>query len=156
MSPETVVANLTRVGFEWWMRSAYPPYESEYPMIEWNDDQYLLGVEEMDETHREFVVLLNALGGLKGEAFAAAFEQLLLHTRAHFANEDRLMAESGFPATTEHRGEHRRVLADLERLHGRLVQGRHAMARAYIEAIPDWFREHAATMDSALAAHLTR
>ena len=123
-------------------------------MFEWNDDQYLLGVEEMDETHREFVVLVNALEGVRGDAFAAAFAQLLSHTKAHFANEDQLMEQSGFAATTEHRGEHRRVLADLERLYGRVAKGSHALARAYIKEIPDWFRTHAATMDSALAAHL--
>ncbi|GAB6040583.1 bacteriohemerythrin [Endothiovibrio diazotrophicus] len=125
-------------------------------MIEWNDEQFLLGVEEMDETHREFVERVNRLDGAKGEAFAAAFGELLAHTREHFANEDRLMEESRFAATTEHRGEHRRVLADLERLNGRVAAGRPAMARAYLAEVPNWFRHHAATMDSALAAHLKR
>jgi hemerythrin len=55
----------------------------------------------------------------------------------------------------EHRGEHRRVLAELRTLGQRAAAGRLALGRAYVrERLPDWFALHAATMDSALAAHL--
>ena len=43
----------------------------------------------------------------------------------------RLMAESGFPATAEHRGEHVRVLSQMKQIDGRVQKGRIAMGRAY-------------------------
>lgn len=126
-------------------------------LIEDFERQYLLGIPQMDDTHREFVELTHQLHTADKSLFKPLFAQLLAHTEAHFAAEDALMHESGFPALGEHTGEHRRVLGELSRLN-RKVQGNSIlMARAYVsEQLPAWFRLHAVTMDSALAAHLKK
>lgn len=117
--------------------------------------RYRLGVEEMDETHRQFVDLVNRLGKADKQAFITLFEVLLQHTQAHFAAETRLMQESRFPAMREHEDDHQRVLGDINRFAARTAAGSTLMARAYlIEQLPDWFNLHALTMDSALAAHV--
>lgn len=123
-------------------------------MFEWDDDQHRLGVEEMDELHREFVALVNATEGASSAEFPERFRALMEHSKRHFEREDQLMEESGFSAIAEHRAEHARILGDMERMKSRVEQGRLAMARAYIGGFPAWFRQHAASMDSALAAHL--
>ena len=67
------------------------------------------------------------------------------------------MRESGFPAAGEHKDEHARVLGEMDRFAGRPGGARLRLARAYVrEQIPAWFALHASTMDSALAAHLSR
>jgi hemerythrin len=125
------------------------------PIIEDFDARYLLGVDAMDVTHREFVGLVNRLAASDNAGFAAGFPELVAHTREHFAGEDRLMEACGFPAIAEHRAEHARVLGDLERLASKVVSGRARLARAYVvEQLPSWFDLHAATMDSALAARI--
>jgi hypothetical protein len=49
------------------------------------------------------------------------------------------------------------VLGELEKFERQINLGRESFARAYVrQALPDWFRLHAATMDSALAAHWRR
>jgi hemerythrin-like metal-binding protein len=119
------------------------------------ENRYLLGVEAMDVTHREFVDLVNALGASGQTRFAELFTELVAHTRAHFAAEEEMMERSGFPSTAEHRSEHARVLGEMERFVDSLARGRSRLARSYVtEQIPEWFALHAATMDSALAAHL--
>lgn len=124
------------------------------PLIHWPAN-YLLGNPGMDNTHAEFAALVNNLAVAEGREFQALFLALLDHTGDHFGAEEALMADSGFPAIEEHRAEHRRVLADLRALGERAVQGRITLARSYVtEHIPAWFAVHAATMDSALAAHL--
>ena len=50
-------------------------------------------------------------------------EQVLEHTRAHFDAEDRLMAEHGFPATSEHQNEHQRVLGEMTRFRNSVHKG---------------------------------
>jgi hemerythrin len=120
------------------------------------DGRFVLGVEAMDATHREFVDLVNALADSDKAGFAARFPALLAHTREHFAAEDRLMEQCGFRAIAEHRAEHARLQGELERFAARVAAGRTQLARAYVvEQIPQWFALHAATMDSALAACLT-
>lgn len=117
-------------------------------------ERYALGVEEMDATHREFVALVDALPLVPDEAFPAKFAELREHTRRHFEHEAQLMRSCRFPATGEHEGEHLRVLGELAHLGQRIAGGRLTMARAYAEGMPQWFANHVATMDAALAACL--
>jgi len=119
------------------------------------DARFLLGVAEMDTVHRAFAALVNRLDSADAVAFAAGFTDLLTHTEEHFSGELALMRNSRFPATDEHHADHQRVLGDLHRFSRQVERGRLAMARAYLrEQLPGWFALHAATMDSALAAHL--
>lgn len=125
-------------------------------LIEDFDRRYLLGLPEMDDTHRQFVDIVNTMGEADKAGFIPLFEVLTKHTKAHFAAEERLMEASSFPATGEHREEHRRILGELERFGKRVAAGSILMGRAYvIQQLPRWFDLHAITMDSALAAHLT-
>lgn len=124
-------------------------------MLSWDDGRHALGIAEMDATHREFVALANQLAGAGAAEFPVLFDALLDHTRRHFDNESRLMRACGFFAIAEHEGEHKRVLGELERLRRRLGERSALFARSYVrEGLPDWFANHLATMDAALAACL--
>lgn len=120
------------------------------------DDDYLhLGIPDMDVVHAEFATLVNRLAEAEGEAFAALFPELLVHTRAHFAAEEDLMRRTRFPGRQEHLAEHGRVLGEMERFAERLAAGKTMFARAYIEdRIPDWFALHTQTLDYTLAVYL--
>jgi len=121
----------------------------------WHETTHTLGIEAMDATHREFVALVDAAQAAAGDAeFARLFGELYAHVCRHFDDESKLMRECRFAATGEHENEHRRVLGDLTHLKARVAAGRPAMARAYVEGLPQWFAGHLATMDSALAASL--
>jgi len=124
-------------------------------LFNWQDSKHLLGVPQMDDTHKEFGDLVNQLVEISdSEDFKRVFLELLEHTRVHFDNEDRLMVDSAFPAIGEHRSEHDRVLGQLTQINTRVQNGMLVMGREYIKEMPNWFDVHAATMDSALAAHL--
>jgi hemerythrin-like metal-binding protein len=124
-------------------------------LIEQFDQRYLLGLEAMDDTHREFVDLVNRLGKADKSEFIECFAELVSHTKAHFEQENRWMEASGFPAIREHIDEHQRVLGELDRFASRVASGSVALGRAYvIQQLPQWFDLHAKTMDSALASHL--
>ncbi len=126
------------------------------PLIDDFESRFVLGVPAMDRSHREMVEMLNRMDGAADADFVYLFHDLLSHTRAHFASEEVLMAQTRFPATSEHKSEHARVLGELTRFAGHLVGPRLNLARAYVRGqIPSWFAQHALTMDSALAAHLT-
>jgi len=124
-------------------------------LLEEFERDYLLGFDAMDETHRDFVALLNRLDDVPRDAFIPLFAELLAHTEVHFAAEAAWMSECGFPAIREHQGEHERVLGELHRFNARVAAGQVAMGRAYVrEQLPAWFDLHARTLDSALAANL--
>lgn len=116
---------------------------------------HALGVEEMDDDHREFLALLEQLNKAGDAEFADAFQKLVDHIRLHFVHEGRLMRLGKFPALGEHEGEHHRVLGELLQFNRNVKRGRLSLARAYVRVgIPEWFELHLSTMDSALAAHV--
>jgi hemerythrin-like metal-binding protein len=123
----------------------------------WDEASSALGVPEMDVTHREFVALTAALIEADDAAFPAQFAALLEHTRAHFAAEDTNMQATRFSSIGEHSNEHKRVLGEMAAFQRSMQHGRLNLARIYARnGLPDWFRTHLATMDSALAGHLKR
>lgn len=120
--------------------------------IAWSDD-LKVGVAFIDADHEEFLDQLSAAAGATDADFPAHFEALARHTRDHFAREEALMDETGFFAVDVHKGEHRRVLAEVEHFADHLRRGNIAFARAFvIERLPDWFLQHRNTMDQATAA----
>ena len=123
--------------------------------IEWDDQRFRLGVVQMDNTHIEFVDIINSMDGAPDAEFVRLFDLLLLHTRAHFDWENRLMIEHNFPAVTEHQGDHERVLGEMTRFSRSVHKGLIAFGRNYVRSsLVSWFPLHAVTMDSALAAHI--
>jgi hemerythrin len=120
------------------------------PCLTWNDG-FVLGYAPMDEVHEEFVDLIGALGAADRDALPAALAELAEHAHAHFADEERWMTETGFPARECHAAEHAAVLASIEGVARRVAQGDHAAARRLAQALTDWFPAHADYLDAALA-----
>lgn len=122
-------------------------------LIDPNEPRLRLDLPEMDDTHLEFIDLVNRLAGADKTEFITLFAELVEHTQQHFAHELEMMEQCRFPAIREHNGEHQRVLGDMNRIGTRVAAGSVAMGRAYVKELPSWFGLHALTMDSALAGH---
>jgi hemerythrin-like metal-binding protein len=124
-------------------------------IIDADNPSYRLGVSTMDQTHLEFIALVNQLAVAARDDFVTLFAQLVQHTHAHFNSEAALMEQYRFPAIREHTDEHQRVLGELDRFGEKVARGSIAMGRDYVQNhLPGWFDLHARTMDSALAAHI--
>ena len=116
-----------------------------------------LGHAAIDQDHLAFVALCQRMEGADNAEFARLFAELEQHTAEHFERENRLMADYGYPAMAEHRGEHNRVLGELAQFGKRVEAGRVMFGRTYVaEQLPRWFDLHVATMDSALVEFVKR
>lgn len=125
-------------------------------ILSW-EDSFELGVASMDQTHHEFVDILNRVDEIPNESFGIYFDELLEHTRIHFETENRLMEESNFLSLREHKDDHDRILAEMMQMQRFITRGMTKIARGYVkEKLPDWFTTHAASMDTALALHINR
>jgi hemerythrin len=115
----------------------------------------LVGYDLIDNDHDEFIGLLNQLDSASNADFPALFQQLYEHTEQHLDRENQLMKHNAFPAETEHKGEHQRVLGEFRQFKTRVDKGMIAFGRSFArERLPQWFGLHVTTMDSALAAHI--
>ncbi len=124
-----------------------------------------VALDSMNRTHQEEVERVNRLAalvaqGMQGEIDEAAItdllENLIDHTRHHFARENALMEQYGFPAYPVHSGEHQRVLSLLDSLQqGWLLQrSLQPLADFLFAEWPSWFDNHVQTMDRVTAGYL--
>ena len=116
----------------------------------WHDD-LRLGFAPMDATHEEFFCVVDALVAAPEAAVADALAAVHAHSREHFADEERWMEETGFPAAECHRNEHAAVLASMDGVERKVAAGDVEAARRLARALTDWFPGHADYLDSALA-----
>ena len=114
----------------------------------------------MNATHTEEVALLrDLLSALDADDAARAMElatALAVHVEEHFAREERLMEQYGFPPYPIHKSEHDRMRALVaEHCAGAdSAEGRAALARFIREELLPWLNSHVATMDTATAHFL--
>lgn len=116
----------------------------------------------MNHDHAEFIELreqlLAALAKEGNHAEVdALLDRLLEHTRTHFGEEERLMREAQFPPYPMHKGEHDRVLAEMEARVTEWKQGNDAAAlHGWLDKwVGNWFVNHVSTMDFMTARFIT-
>jgi hemerythrin len=84
-------------------------------------------------------------------------EALLGHKSTHFEKEESSMLEAQFPAISQHKQEHGRLLNELKALidHWNNYQDIHSLKTYMNEIFPLWLKNHTITMDHATAVFIT-
>lgn len=125
------------------------------PRLPWSD-ALLLGHGPMDRTHREFVEIVDAMLADDDTRLPEHIAAFIVHAQDHFGDEDRWMAESGFPAMGCHVDEHAAVLRSAREVQQRVQAGDVAIGREFAAELACWFPSHAAHLDSAVAHWLVK
>lgn len=113
--------------------------------------------DEMNRVHAEEVELLNTLekylDAKDSEGIEKTLDEMLEHTREHFANEERLMREVNFPPYTIHKSEHDRALNEFQFvvMDWRNRKDNVILRNYFLETIPAWLTQHIASMDMMTA-----
>lgn len=117
-----------------------------------------VALEFMNRDHAEFVLLRERLLDLLAarapvEQLQGALDELAEHTRRHFAAEEQVMLETGFPAYKVHKGEHDSVLVEMATQVERWQQGHdNESLRNWIDqGVGDWLLAHVGSMDFVTA-----
>lgn len=115
--------------------------------------------EEMNNVHAEEVELLNAIEEVLNTIFVDTnrlqelVDELFIHTKNHFSNEERLMREVAFPAYMMHKSEHDRALNEFQLvvMDWRNKKDNDILKDYFLETIPQWLYQHIASMDTMTA-----
>jgi hemerythrin-like metal-binding protein len=104
--------------------------------LEWNDG-LSVHIPEIDAEHRHFILLVNELnealiGRMAVSEIRKRMQALMDDAAAHFAHEQRLFAEWGYPAAGEHADKHAVIMQALEGIMGRFESG--GMDYEWVEA----------------------
>jgi hemerythrin-like metal-binding protein len=118
-------------------------------------DSLALGLDVMDETHRELIVLLSLVDQAGDTDLLPAWRQVVEHTQDHFDREDQWMRSTRFSSSNCHSMQHKVVLQTMREVASRVqLSGDLAMLRDMSQQLGQWFLHHAQSMDAALALHL--
>ena len=124
----------------------------------WNEAMNT-GHAGLDEDHRKLVALINRLAdGLtshKGAAFCRdAFGQLVAHVEQHFAMEERLMAEHGYPDAEHHKAHHATLFEEVRGLSDAIeaISIGASPSVSLLDFLEIWLKHHITGLDRSLAA----
>ncbi len=120
-------------------------------LMEWQE-RYRLGIVGIDLQHRVLMHLTNtlhkaAMGKDGGGDIQCAMDELLTYVAFHFAFEEVLMAECGYPLLEEHRQSHRDLLHQFRALQADVAGGRLALNSRVMNFLQGWLTHHIVSSD---------
>jgi hemerythrin len=122
-----------------------------------------LGIPSIDDEHRELVRLFDAFascvkGASPAEEMHAIVQQAISIANEHFAHEERLCDETGYPQTEDHKFRHRHLRLQLTTLVGDTIgmAARDPVTIEHLFEMRRLLREHSDGPDRDLAEHLKR
>ncbi|MDP2878828.1 MAG: bacteriohemerythrin [Sulfuricella sp.] len=126
----------------------------------WNESRHCIGIAAIDDQHREIIGRVNLIADAvdqvnRHEAAQEMMDDLILFACEHFALEERLMTEYGFPDLEEHIAEHLGLLQQLNNLRNALHTPSPAKAALVSAFITDWAEQHILQFDKEIGAFLT-
>ena len=123
--------------------------------LQWTD-AFLLGYEAMDDTHREFVDIVDRLLTCADADLAGAMRDFIVHAEAHFGQEKAWMEETDFPPRECHIDDHDAVMDSARQVEDLVKSGDLEIGREFATELARWFPSHADYLDSALAQWMAK
>ncbi len=113
-----------------------------------------VGVKAIDEQHTVLFDSINELHAamMKGQARAIIGEllcRLLLYTRNHFSDEERMMESAGYPDLAQHRIQHRTLTKKVEEYIVRFQKGDITLSLDLSGFLSDWLKTHIQSVDQS-------
>ena len=132
---------------------------NKYHLI-WNESRHSVGIALIDSQHREIIERVNQIADWvaqrdQTEAVQEMFGGLIIFSREHFALEERLMVEYGFPDMENHIEEHHKLFQQLNNLiKADQRSPRHNKAVLISAFLTDWAEQHILQADKELGEFL--
>ncbi|MCL1994314.1 MAG: bacteriohemerythrin [Spirochaetes bacterium] len=124
--------------------------------------QYSVGVQLIDEQHKELVKMTNILyedcakygKDIAYASFKVTIKAAVEYVTKHFATEEQIMERIAYPDFAKHKAEHqefvKQVLADIKKFE----EGRAFVPNTFVHFLHDWILSHIAMTDKALGKYL--
>lgn len=123
-------------------------------IMKWRD-VYNTGVSSMDAEHHKLVELIEIMytatrQGATLEKVMEALAELITYTTDHFASEERLMDEYGYPGKEEHVAEHEQLKKDASEFSAQLRANFPEGNQKFYQFLREWLINHILDVDKKL------
>jgi len=130
------------------------------PLVVWSD-KLSVGVKAIDEQHTVLFDTINELHAamMKGQARAIVGEllcRLLLYTRNHFTDEERMMETAKYPDLAQHKVIHRNLTKQVEEYIARFQGGDITLSNDLSVFLSDWLKKHILAVDQSYGTCLNQ
>lgn len=127
-------------------------------LIEWSE-ALSVGIQSIDEQHQKLVALINELHAAMLErkaktVMAHIFDELIEYTKFHFALEEQLFAEHGYPEEHSHVDGHHRLTQKVIELRQEFDEGNTGVVLEVMRFLRDWLGDHIVGTDKRYAPFL--
>lgn len=128
-------------------------------LFEW-DEEYSVNNAELDGQHQRLFQIINELyatlqAGEEKHSVERTLGSLIDYTRSHFAAEEALMRQHGYPDYAAHKEMHDRLLDKVSEYALRLDLGESGLAAEVLPfLIGDWLMDHITVTDRKYAPFL--
>ena len=114
----------------------------------------LVGFKPIDDLHREFEAILEALNDPAEADYGTHLLALHEHLLRHCATEESFMLQENYSHYARHKRAHEHLLDSISDVRRRLDAGDIDSVRRYAADLMNWFAIHAESEDAELAAFL--
>jgi hemerythrin-like metal-binding protein len=127
-------------------------------LLQWKS-AYSVGIESMDDEHREMISLINGVYEKLGaspdpEEIEGCLDDIFNTISLHFALEERLMRDNSYAEYDDHKENHEDLLDEIRDLMDAFVADPDSGARELERRLSGWFASHFSTFDARLHGQL--
>lgn len=129
------------------------------PLLEWTSE-LSVGIDSIDEQHKKLVNMINALNDamLVGEStdlLQKIFTGLAAYTQKHFAYEENMFAEYGYPDAVEHNRQHIELINQVVELKNKFRENpQETLSADLLLFLKRWLINHIMKTDKEYSAFL--
>ncbi len=123
-------------------------------LLQWKPE-YSVGIESMDDEHREMIELINLVYEELGDSpdndqIDSFLGDIFSSISMHFALEERIMRNTNYYEYPAHKADHEKLLDEIRDLMDSFADDPEAGARVLQENLSTWFSEHFSSFDARL------
>ncbi len=120
----------------------------------WNDS-LVIGIEELDEHHKQLVSLLNSVYsnftlGADKSGLSSIITELIRYTKYHFSAEEKWMKDHQYPGIEKHIEEHSRFYERVSRFQNDFAAGNALLTLDLFQFLQNWLTVHILNTDAAM------
>lgn len=112
----------------------------------WNE-KYSVNIKEIDHQHKKLIGLVGELEaamrqGKGREVLDKVLKELIRYTQTHFAAEERLMKNHGYPDYEEHKAKHEKMTRKVLEVQQEYQEGKITITLEVMKFLQDWLNKH--------------
>ena len=129
------------------------------PLMTWTEN-LSVGVGVLDNDHKRLVGMVNELydamqAGHGKESLGRILNDLVHYTKVHFAREEKLFAETGYPGMAPHKQEHDTLTGQVLDVQRKYASGANAaLSIDVLRFLKNWLINHIQGSDQKYRSHL--